>query len=90
MTQTKHWSVEIFIDEHDDHTTRAEARLRTNGLTTVTGVGFARKNPHDLDVPEIGDELATARALADLGDRLLRTTAEDIEAITHEPVQLAR
>lgn len=88
MTRTKRWSVEIFIDEHDDHTTRAEARLHTTTATTVTGVGVARKNPDDLDVPEIGDELATARALSDLGERLLRTAAEDIEALTHEPVHV--
>ncbi|HEU4543737.1 MAG TPA: dsRBD fold-containing protein [Jiangellaceae bacterium] len=90
MTATKHWTVDIYIDEHDDDSTRAEARLRTRESTQVKGIGFARRNPHDVNVPEIGDELAAARALADLARRLLQTTAEDIEDLTHESVHLAR
>jgi hypothetical protein len=39
-------------------------------------------------VPEIGDELATARALADLAYQLLDVTAGDIEQFTHRPVHL--
>jgi hypothetical protein len=45
-------------------------------------------NPADDDIPEIGDELATARALTDLGHRLLLTAATDIEAVTDERVRL--
>lgn len=90
MTATKHWAVDIYIDEHDDDSTRAEARLRTRDGAHVTGVGFARRNPHDVNVPEIGDELALARALSDLAQRLLQATAEDIEDVTHESVHLAR
>ncbi len=90
MTTTKRWHVDIFIDEHDDDTTRAEARLRTNDQSQITGVGTARRNPHDANVPEIGDELATARALSKLAQRLLQTSAEDIEGATHEPVHLVR
>jgi hypothetical protein len=36
----------------------------------------------------IGDELATARALSDLGHRLLVTAAQDIESVTRTPVEL--
>jgi hypothetical protein len=50
------------------------------------GVGLARLNPADYNVPEIGDELAAARALSDLGHQLLDMTAHDIEAATHRPV----
>jgi hypothetical protein len=88
MTHTRRWDVQIFIDEHDDGSTRAEARLRTDASTSLAGVGFARQNPHDTAVPEIGDELAVARALSNLGRRLLQATAEDIENVTHEPVHL--
>lgn len=90
MTRTKRWSVDIYIDEHDDDTTRAEARLQTPDHTHLKGVGTARRNPSDVNVPEIGDELAVARALTDLGRVLLRTTAEDIEDVTHENVRLPR
>ena len=35
---------------------------------------------------DIGDELAAARALADLARRMLAVTAHDIEAVTNKPV----
>jgi Domain of unknown function (DUF1876) len=89
MASTKHWSVQIFIDEHGG-TTRAEARLETADKTHLVGIGTARLNPHDLNVPEIGDELATARALSELAHRLLDATVEDIEGVTHGPVHLDR
>lgn len=85
---TKTWSVEIFIGEHDGQT-RAEARLATEpSATRLTGWGIARLNPVDPEVPEIGDELATARALADLAHQLLETAAVDIGAVTSRPVHL--
>ena len=87
MPMMKRWTVDIYIDEDAAHT-YAEARLRSGADTHLIGVGRARLNPQDQDVPEIGDELAAARALNDLGHRLLLATAADIEAITHQPVDL--
>ena len=80
----KHWTVEVSIDEHEGRT-RAKARLRWRDKESV-GVGLARRNPADRNVAEIGDELAVARALTDLANRLLKVTAHDIEAVTDEPV----
>ncbi|MGF1647346.1 MAG: DUF1876 domain-containing protein [Kineosporiaceae bacterium] len=85
----KRWTVDVVISEHDGRT-KAEARLRTRDDTNLTGVGLARLSPTDRDVPEIGDELATARALSDLAHRLLDAAATDIESVTHEPVTLHR
>lgn len=87
MTEVKRWSVTVDIDEHEDRT-RAVARLHTRDTDRLVGVGLARLNPADKDVPEIGDELATARALSDLSHRLLNAAVEDIEQITHKPVHL--
>jgi hypothetical protein len=39
-------------------------------------------------VPEIGDELAAARALSELSHNLLDAAAADIEKITHRPAHL--
>jgi hypothetical protein len=86
MHDTKHWNVAIEIDEHDGRT-RAVARLRTDDAE-LTGVGLARLSPTDRDVPEIGDELATARALSELSHHLLDTAADDIQRITHQPTHL--
>ncbi len=85
--QEKSWSVNIVIDEHENQT-RATARLRAENRAELEGVGLARLNPMDSDVPEIGDELATARALADLAHQLIEVTAADIEKITKVPPHL--
>jgi hypothetical protein len=87
MAHATRWSVDIFISE-DDGGTRAEARLHTGSDTHLRATGEARQNPHDSDVPEIGDELAVARALAALSNLLLQTAEGDIENVTHESVQL--
>ena len=87
MDAVKQWQVVIDIDEHDNRT-RAVARLRTQDTEQLTGVGLARRNPADQDVPEIGDELAAARALSELSHNLLDAAAADIEKITHRPAHL--
>lgn len=78
------WTVGVSVDEHDD-LTRATAWL-VGDARDLSGTGVARRNPRDRDVPAIGDELAVARALADLADRLLKITAGDIETVSHEHV----
>ena len=87
MEQVKRWTVTVDIDEHDGRT-RARARLHTRDTDRLVGVGIAHVDPHDEDVPEIGDEIAVARALSDLGARLLQTAAEDVTAVTGEPAYL--
>jgi hypothetical protein len=83
MTTARTWTVDIYIDEHDDQRrTHAQARLHTGADTHLTGEGTAMRNPGDREVPEIGDELAAARALADLSHRLLEAAASDIEQMT--------
>lgn len=39
--------------------------MSTADPTHLTGIGLARLNPADSDVPEIGDELAASRASAE-------------------------
>jgi hypothetical protein len=89
MIEAKHWHVDILIDEHEERT-RAKARLSTRDNTTLVGVGLARLSPDDTNVPEIGDELATARALSDLAHKLLEAAVTDVEAVTHPPAHLTR
>jgi len=84
MPVLKRWTVDVYIDEADGRT-YAEARLHTGDATRLVGVGRAWLNPADDDVPEIGDELAAARALSDLGHRLLITAACDVEAVATAP-----
>ena len=86
MDYAKTWRIDVFIDEHDG---RTHARVQlTTGDNVLTGTGIARRRGADRDVPEIGDELAVARALGDLAHQLLEATAADLEQVTHEPARL--
>lgn len=89
MRSVRRWMVEVFIGEQDGET-YAEASLNDDIGNDVVGRGRARRNPTDPDVPEIGDEIAVARALNDLGRRLLAAAAGDIRNVTHERVTLRR
>jgi hypothetical protein len=86
MTGTKGWTVELQLEESPDHTD-ARAVLRQGG-TEFTGWGRARRNPSDPDVPEIGDELAVARALSDLSHHLVDAAARAIEEYEGRQVNL--
>jgi hypothetical protein len=83
----KEWTVQLLLSEEGDRT-RAEARWRTGDQTHLRGVGEARRNPSDPMVPEMGDELAASRAIADLAHQLLEAAVRDIEVATHPPATL--
>ncbi|HET9442162.1 MAG TPA: dsRBD fold-containing protein [Acidimicrobiales bacterium] len=89
MTRTKTWTVELVIDEDEDET-QAFAALSADSEMRVHGGGLARRNPHDPVVPEIGEELAAARALADLSRQLLGVAASAIEFREGRPVSFIR
>jgi Rv2632c-like len=82
MEQTATWHIEIFLFEDGDRT-RANAVLRTSAGTELRHEGVARRNPKDTEVPEIGEELATARALSGLAHDLFEATISDIEQNVH-------
>lgn len=86
------WKVAIYLFDaddpgHDTGVTKAHAVLSTSSGTTLDGYGRARPAPGDDDFPEIGEELAAARALRHLADRLLSATSDDVEAIEHDKVR---
>jgi hypothetical protein len=87
MARTATWHIEIFLYEEGERT-RAEAVLRTSAGTEFRHEGVARRNPKDAEVPEIGEELASARALSGLVHDLFEATVGDIEQNVHERVQL--
>ncbi|KOV30246.1 DUF1876 domain-containing protein [Streptomyces sp. H021] len=83
MPHTSEWKTHLYLFE-EEHTTKARVELDT-GTTRLTGRGTARCNPTDKDVPEIGDELAAARALENLAQQLKRTTYGDMAAAGAPP-----
>jgi hypothetical protein len=79
MSHTAEWTVRLYLFE-DEGTTKARVVLDT-GTTSLTGHGAAHCNPVDIDVPEIGDELAAGRALHDLARQLVNAAEGDIEGM---------
>ena len=75
------WTIEIEVLE-DGVATVARAVLHEDDVpTVVTADGQAVRNPHDEDVPEIGDELAVARALDHLAGTLKAAAEHNLTTI---------
>ncbi|MGP3980061.1 DUF1876 domain-containing protein [Streptomyces sp. KR80] len=85
MSRTVEWKVRLYLVE-EDGITKARAVLDTDtGSASLTGRGVARCNPEDVDVPEIGDELAASRAMSDLARQLMRAADRDLEGVGAGP-----
>ena len=82
------WHVELFLSEEGDET-HARAVLHGSSLTHPEGTGSAHRAPQDPDVPEIGEEVAAARALHALAHRLLSLAGDDIAHLEHHDVHLS-
>ena len=78
--------IELSFEEDGDHT-QAHASLVIRGVTFI-GIGRARRNPADVNLPIVGEELAAARALSDLAHKLLDAAAEAISEREGAPVHL--
>ena len=85
------WTVDIQLFEGEVDTAARATLVSGEGVhlrRTLVGTGRARRNPGDAAVPEIGAEIAAARALRDLADRLLGAASDDIAGIEHAQVHL--
>jgi len=73
----QHWDVRLEISEDEDHC-EVVAHLDA-GDRGLAGVGRSRRNPADPMMPQVGEELATARALYDLAHHLSQDAWRMIE-----------
>ncbi|WP_314245185.1 DUF1876 domain-containing protein [Streptomyces sp. DSM 40907] len=87
MSHTTEWKTRVHLFE-EDRTTKVRVELDT-GTNRLTGHGTARCNPADDDVPEIGDELAAARALEDLAAQLKRIAYGDMVKVGTAPREVS-
>ena len=87
-THVREWQVRVSIFESADDTS-ANVVLLTEAPTHLTAHGQSHRITRDAPVPEIGDEVAVARALRHLADQLLETAARDIEAVTGKHINIA-
>jgi hypothetical protein len=76
-TAQQHWDVRLELREDGAHC-EVIAHLDT-GDRSLAGVGRSRRNPLDPSVPQVGEELATARALHDLAHHLSQDAWRMIE-----------
>ena len=87
MNQTRTLPLQVHLVEREAHTV-ADVTITLESGVELRGHGEAHRNPRDADVPEIGDELATARALSELSHRLVETAADNIGRIERRTVHL--
>ncbi len=83
LGHVREWQVRVSVFESGDDTS-ANVVLLTEAPTHLTARGQSHRGVGDPPVPEIGDEVAVARALRHLADQLLETAAQDVEAVTGE------
>jgi hypothetical protein len=91
MLHTETWSVEVQLFEGDVETTARATLISGTGAArrrTIDGNGRAHRRHGDMPVPEIGAEIAAARALRDLAVQLLDAASGDIAAIEEHEVHL--
>lgn len=79
MNTHKRWRVEILIND-DDHKTQAHARLDTHDDLHTHGQGSARRSPIDTNSSQLRDQLAAARALSELANKLAARAGRDLQA----------
>lgn len=81
------WRVQVTVT-HDGRDTTAQAVLLAEGEDRIDAVGQARRDPEDDPVTLIGEEVAVARALRRLADRLTGVAEGHIEGRTGSAAQV--
>ena len=83
----REWNVRVSIFESGDETS-ANVVLIADSPDPLSARGTARRSSRDLVVPEIGDEVAVARALRHLADKLMETAETDVSVMTGEEAHI--
>jgi len=80
------WKIDLEFDESDEQT-NADALLEA-GEIRYRAYGRARRNPHDPQRPDVGDEVAAARALESLAQQLRQAAEHSVEEFEGRPVEI--
>jgi len=81
----RYWQVKVTIAEGHEQTL-ARAILRLEPAREIEATGRSTRHPDDPMIHGVGDELAVARALHALADRLTECAGNDIACLTGQPV----
>ena len=79
----REWEVRVSIIESGDETS-ANVVLVADDPTRLSALGMSHRSRDDVPAHRIGDEVAVARALRHLADRLIESAERDIESRTGE------
>lgn len=82
----KRWTADVTLEETPEWTV-AVVTLRM-GDAECSARGEAHRHPADPNVPRIGEELATARALSELSSKLVAESAQILEVHLGRHVEL--
>ncbi|MFN8168628.1 MAG: dsRBD fold-containing protein [Candidatus Nanopelagicales bacterium] len=82
------WRMDIEVVEDGPDTTARVVLHEGPVSTVVTGGGHATRSPQDENVPEIGDELAVARALDQVSSTLKQAAGRSLAAMADPAVAL--
>ncbi|WP_043498510.1 DUF1918 domain-containing protein [Georgenia sp. SUBG003] len=77
------WSIRVSLFEQEDDTT-AQVVLVSGPAEQTDASGTAHRSARDPASPRIGDEIAVARALRHLSDKLFERARHDVEEATGE------
>ncbi|WP_202613638.1 dsRBD fold-containing protein [Ornithinimicrobium cerasi] len=89
LPHVRDWTVRITIFEGGDDTS-AQAVLVADAPDHLRALGESHRSARDRMSPEIGDEVAVARALRHLADQLMTVAEDDIAAATGEDAYVRR
>jgi hypothetical protein len=87
---TSEWRVNIDVFEVGDETTAHAVLVGAPAAAGLDASGEAHRNPSDVPVSKIGDEVAVARALRALSDRLLETASAEMSGSLGHRAAVAR
>lgn len=89
MTVEMSWTVRVSLSQRDGQTWASASLPVDNHAAShapaLQGRGHAWLPPGKRDVPQIGREVAAARALADLAQKLIDTATDHIDASADRP-----
>lgn len=80
------WKIDVELEEVDGQT-NADALLEA-GDVRYRACGRARRNPRDPERPQVGEEVAAARALEKLAEQLRHAAEHGVEEFEGHRVQI--
>jgi len=86
--QVRHWTVDVDVVAQDQTTTAYAVLHEKDSATVVSGSGESVRRPGERNIPELGDELAVARALRSVSDTLVHAVCHTLTDIEHRHVDL--